>query len=469
MATVNPPALYTGGAAVFNSQPIAQMAHQYAMKKIARDEALDDYFRNLNKGINPAGVRNQDIEGLTKKQAEWTQFYQQNKNAIKNPKLDNGKSYTEYQSRYQDMLNYVNQSKNASATSEQLAKARLNPNLGYMFDDDEVVTKIGEHDKPLLDPTRKELNIQELSIQPKPIDLKELGTLQKNVMAGLKPSEKVTKVDIDPATYDTITTTKKEYSTEDLQAIGNRWKSYYQFDRRVRNMADKNLFNAPNAAELSEIYQKTFGKPAENPGDLLAAQGILNAQSEGEVQKRTPGSLQQKVFLENMKQADRKELINIRHKNKQMDKQMENMWIERYMQSFLEDAKDAPEWELNFKGNKTKERRVTLDPELAKALKRGSAEPDVVTITPEGKIRGIFYKFDDKGNPIKDKQGRFLIDETLSSEVLSPDQVKLALSKRTQSATQRATEMSAGEMEAEPQRPRQQKGASPKKGTLDDL
>lgn len=161
--------LYTGGATVLDSSPIADMYHQYSMRKIARDEALEDYFRNLNKSVNPQGVRNQDIEGLTKKQNEWQQFYLQNKQAIKNPKIDNGKAYSEYQSRYRDMQNYIQQSKNATAVSDDLAKMRMNQNMSYVFDDDSIVTQIADHDKPLTDPTRKDVNIQQLSIQPKKV------------------------------------------------------------------------------------------------------------------------------------------------------------------------------------------------------------------------------------------------------------------------------------------------------------
>jgi hypothetical protein len=448
MATHNPSALYTGGAVTASTQPLASLYHQYASRKMARDEALDDYFRNLNKNINPAGVRQQDVEGLMQKTNEWNGFYQQNKQAIKNPKLDNGKALSEYQSRYQDQLAYIEKSKGAASTSKELARAKLNPQMGYMFDDDEILGHIQEHDKPLNDPTHKSIDIAQLNIQPKPIDLKEWQALQKSSTAGLKPSETVDKIEVDPKTLDTITTVKKSYSPEDLQAIGNRYKSMYQLDRRVRATTDKNLLNPANAGELNDVYKSVYGKNAETPADLLAAQGIQNAQTEGTIQKRTSGSLESKRLVEGMRQANRKDMVDYRQAAKRAGDAYDNLWVGEYVGKLMEDGKKGQEWDLDFKGNKTRERLVTTDPVIASALVRSGQEPDRVTVTPDGKIRGIYfqYKKDKDGNTtaVKDAKGRNLIDETLSSELLSPEQVKLALSKKTQSAKQRAEEMQAG-------------------------
>src|SRR5690606_2592588 len=99
-----PSGLYSEGAVVFDTQPFANLYNQFIARKQAKDEALDNYFRDFGKNITPAGMRNQDIPVLTSKNNEWRQFYQQNKNAIMNPRLDGGKAYSEYMSRYQDQL-----------------------------------------------------------------------------------------------------------------------------------------------------------------------------------------------------------------------------------------------------------------------------------------------------------------------------------------------------------------------------
>ncbi len=435
--------LYTGGAVVADTSPLVQLQHQYNMKQAARDEALDDYFRNLNQSINPKGVRNQDIEGLTLKQDEWQKFYLQNKQAIKNPRIDGGKALTEYQGRFNDMRNYIEKSKNAAAIAEDLAKAKLNPNLGYMFEDDEIITRIADHDKPLLDPTHKTVNIQELSIQPKPIDVKEWQAMQKSAAAGLKPSEEVDKIEVDPKTLDTITTVKKKYSNEDLAAAGNRMKSLYQLDRRVRHSVDKNLLNVPNVAELNEAHKSVYGKNVETPADLLAAQTILGLQTEGTIQKRTPGSLEQKKFIEGLRQANRTALVNMRHQIKQMDKAQEGLWLGEYTQRLYDDAKSAGTAKQRLgSGAIVEEPQIPIDALSAKALARGGTEPDFIRITADGKIRPVFYKYDKDGKPIRTKEGWYEVDEILSQPI-SAETFKLNLSKHTQTAKQRAQEMGA--------------------------
>jgi hypothetical protein len=439
--------LYTGGTVVADTSPLVQLQHQYNMKQAARDEALDDYFRNLNQSINPKGVRNQDIEGLTLKQDEWQKFYLQNKQAIKNPRIDGGKALTEYQGRFNDMRNYIEKSKNAAAIAEYLAKAKLNPNLGYMFEDDEIITRIADHDKPLLDPTHKTVNIQELSIQPKPLDAKELQAMQKNALLGLKPSEEVGSIEVDKNTLDTITTINKKYSDQDLQTVGNRFKSLYQLDRRVRSHVDKNLLNAPNAEELNEVYKRTYGKNAETPADLFAAQGILNAQSEGSYQKRTPGSLEQRKFMERLKQQNREGLVNLRRQYKQMDKAEEGLWLDKYIGEVMSEAERYPKQKYKYaNGVEVEEVQIPVDGLSAKVLSRQGVEPDAIRVTNDGRIRPIFYQYYPKdhkkaGQPIKEGDN-YAVDMVLSQPI-TMEQFKLNLSKQTQTAKQRAAEMGA--------------------------
>src|SRR5690242_15509022 len=159
MATGLPTNIYSGGAVVLNTQPLATMYQQYAAHRQAKEDALDNYFRDLGKNITPAGMRSQDVPGLTQKTNQWQQFYQQNKSAILNPRLDNGKAYSEYMSRYQDQLAYIQQSKDALKTTDELNKTRLNPQTSFILDDPTIIDQIHQHDLPIGDPNRKEINL----------------------------------------------------------------------------------------------------------------------------------------------------------------------------------------------------------------------------------------------------------------------------------------------------------------------
>lgn len=446
VSTKIPGGIYSGGAVVVNSEPIAQMYEQYTQRAMARDQALDNYFRDLNKTVNPAGMRNQDIPAYIQKQKDWNQFYMQNKQAIKNPRLDNGKAYSEYQGRYNDMINHIDQSKNAAKMSDELSKARLNPQLGYIFDDNEVMDKIHQHDLPLTDPNHKNLSIAELAIQPKPLSVKDMEDLNKTWTTGIKPVDTVTGTKVDPTTLDTITSYKRNYSTEDLQAVGNRAKYSYQLNRSLRSTTDKNLLNSPDAPQLNELYKSVYGKNAESPADLLAAQAIQNVQTQSTYDKRTPGSFEAKRRLEQLKQLNRNELIDRRHTYSQGDKQMDDVWVDTYANKLINDANKSDFQTFKIGGQDFYEKPVSLDPVVAKALARGGVEPDMVTVGKNNSIRGIYYSYDKNktlanGKPNPDYGKPLGIDEDLSRNVFSPEQLKLAISGKTQSAKQRAQEM----------------------------
>lgn len=425
MATANHPGLFSEGAVVLNSQPAANAYHQFAQRKMARDEALDDYFRNYGKNINPAGMRQQDVEGLMMKQKEWNQFYQQNRDAIKNPRVDNGKALTEYQSRYQDQLSYIEQSKERAAIKKQLGQARLNPNLSYVFDDDSIIQQINDDDKPLNDPTHKPIDIYQLKIQPKPFGLKERQTFQKSVTAGLKPSEEVTGITNDPKTLQDIVSYKSTYSPQDLQTIGNRARTFYQSDPSIRNYANKNLTDPNNFSQLNEVYQKTYGQPAETPADLFVAETISNSISTGTKQKPTASSLAKTLAVEAVKQGNRVAMANMKRAWKTADKQQEIAIENGYWETLEEDALKNPV-KVRENGKEYTQYEMKSSPQADAILsptkdKEGNYQQlDAIRLNPDNTVEGIIYKRDDDGNIVKDDKG-FNVVKTTSKKLLKSD------------------------------------------------
>ena len=57
-----------------SSKPI-QLAIQHQQKEQARNEALDQYFMNLDKDINSAGMRNNDINDLMQMKLDSKKYY----------------------------------------------------------------------------------------------------------------------------------------------------------------------------------------------------------------------------------------------------------------------------------------------------------------------------------------------------------------------------------------------------------
>lgn len=117
----------------------------------ARQDALDKYFMEYDKNINPAGMRTQDIDGLLKEQQKSKAFYYQNKNLIQNPAKDNGAAYTKWVSMNQQMLGKISQSKKAAADGLVINKAIMDAKKNGMVVDDATMTSIIKSQAPIWD------------------------------------------------------------------------------------------------------------------------------------------------------------------------------------------------------------------------------------------------------------------------------------------------------------------------------
>ena len=121
-----------------SSRPV-NLAIQLQQKEAAKKEALDKYFMDYEKSINPAGMRKQEGDVFLKKLAENKAYYLQNRDKILNPAKYGYDAQSEYMSNFKGMLNLIDQSKQAAAqdkivTNHFIAQKGLNAPEGYMTD-----------------------------------------------------------------------------------------------------------------------------------------------------------------------------------------------------------------------------------------------------------------------------------------------------------------------------------------------
>lgn len=276
VSTINP---WSAGAVVFDTRPFQafyerQMAHQQA-----RQDALDNYFRDLGKNVTSAGMRSQDIPGLLSRQQQWQQFYQQNKSAILNPKLDGGQAYSNYMRGYQDQLAHINESKERQKTTEELGKLRFNKDSSYVFDDPNVENDIEAHNLPIDDPRSKKLDMASMAIPPRPIDVKDREAYQKYLTGGLKP-DAIAGMPINVGNYKIQTPITHSFSDKNLKVIGDRAMDMYDTDRRWRidaNNIMKDIMHDPaRHQQLNSLYNRIYGKDIETPREARAAQDMAS-------------------------------------------------------------------------------------------------------------------------------------------------------------------------------------------------
>ncbi len=443
---INP---YLAGNVVIDQRPFVQFFQQQMAQRQAKQDALDNYFRDMGKNITPAGMRSQDVRGLTQKTNEWRQFYAQNKNAIVNPRIDNGKAYTEYMGRYQDQLAHIEQSKRALKTTDELNKTRLNPQTSFILDDPTIVDKIKLHDLPIGDQRRQDIDIATLAVPPKPWDIKDREAYSKYLTAGLQYNETPGATQYLPG-FKTRTPITKQYSDDNLAVIGNRAASAYDTDRALQfqtNKIVKDVMDNPKLHEqLNSIYRRIYGKDVETPKELLAAQSMLEENRKSIEFKEGEDVFGRQKAMEAIHFGHQKEL-------KKGDQEAADSWIVNFWNNRIGDAKSGQPTPIPDPDNPlTIKMAYEIKPDgvMMKGLARNNQEPDRVYVTADNKIMPVFYKYkedyDEKtgkkiGVSIKtDAAGNPEIDKDVSKS-MDLDQAYLSLGYKGQTKKQLSTTM----------------------------
>lgn len=107
---INP---YQKGVAIdIASKPI-NLAIQLEQKERAKQEALDKYFMDYERTLNPAGMRQQDQDVFLSKLAQAKQYYLQNRDKILNPAKYGAEFQSTYNAGLREAQNLIGQSKQA--------------------------------------------------------------------------------------------------------------------------------------------------------------------------------------------------------------------------------------------------------------------------------------------------------------------------------------------------------------------
>lgn len=270
LTTVNP---YGNPSNIFDSSRYLGYYLQKQARQQAKAEALDSYFNNLNKSINPAGVRSQDLNGWMQKVNQSKEFYNQNKEFIKDPRKDNGKAYTEYLSRHQDLLADVEKSKGLAAVSKQIAPVFLDPTKRERLHDG-VVGELAFHDASMYDQKHKPFSLSSLEFDDTPFDDTKW---MADATRGLTQSQRKKAVIANPA--DLTQTIVKEffYDKDALNALRQRSTDKFLNDKRAKAYVDQ-IDTPENLAALNDVFKEAYGTNIKSPEDVFTAATLNKVQ-----------------------------------------------------------------------------------------------------------------------------------------------------------------------------------------------
>jgi hypothetical protein len=286
MALNNPSNLYTAGAVVFDTRPSTNFAIQLLQQKKAKDEALDQYYKKLPSTINEAGMRDQDREPFMQNIGQLQAYWRDNRDKIKNPRKDGGAAQYNYEKMFRDISTRVNMSKQAAKTDLELGKLRFSENTSYIFDDPEIIDRIGKQSLNVWDPQHQTVDLATITVPPKPLGASDWSAFNQQVTRGLEKS-KVPLREEKLGGFQVRKHYAEQYTEGDLKLMGNRAESIYSGDRKFKRFADAQ-FNAlvekpEEYAQYNAVFEPMYKRPMQHPKDLLVAKAVIenNVRNEG--------------------------------------------------------------------------------------------------------------------------------------------------------------------------------------------
>jgi hypothetical protein len=264
-----------------SSKP-TNLAIQGIQKDAAKREALDKYFMDYEKSINPAGMRDQEQNIFLQKLNQNKQYYLQNRDKILNPAKYGADAQSQYTANFKDMLNLIDQSKTAAAhdkvfmqylnqahtagkrTSDNaldMLKQSKNPiGYGYQAPDPSLVEIYNPHDE-------KRFIDNAWTGNP----LEKNTTMEPEVINGKKTGKLI------PVISEVMT-------PQAVKSAATSVSSMYDTDHGTREHFDKLLGDSEFVSQVAPLYKQWYNRDIADGKDLAVAYAL--AQKQGGVLSR---------------------------------------------------------------------------------------------------------------------------------------------------------------------------------------
>lgn len=459
----NPGGLYQGEAPL-NPLPYVNIALQQRARRQAREDAIDKYYRELPNTINDKGVRDQEIPLINEYRNKIFEYGLKNKEALRNPKLDNGAAQFNLNKLMQEAQGVARQSQELGRRSLERGKMYLSKEGRWAVDDEDFMTAEELESLPINDPRHKQMDMPAL-LSNRPFDEREFGKeIQGKIKYGTKTQ---TTNDPDNPLYDIVS----QVPTLDESAKGKIYAFGAEKLHGNRRFADFINKKTPEQLQvLGQIFKDNYGKDPTDDEDIAAAYIISQLPITSTKQKRqidTEAVMAKKreegmadwKAKERIRQANRRELFNMRIAADKANDEVDDLWYDRYLNQVSDESK-RPENRQEYKlasGGKVGGYKVQLDPVLSKAVGIDAKNPGQLLVTDNGDYILSFYDTDANYNPII-KGGQYVIDPSRRTTI-TKDALKLALGGKT----------GVKQLNKEMNKPSKPIKITAKKGELDDL
>jgi len=243
---INP---YQKGIALDISSKPAQLALSEMQKEKAKSEALDKYFMEYDKNITGAGMRQDDISDMMAMKNAAKRYFFENKEAIKNTALDNGKSYTNLMSMYDTINRHIAASKENVGTTKAVGTLIARANNSGDIIEPATFEAFKLSQLPVSNPNYKPFDISQFRTY-KPYDALEYQT---KLNTGIKKIEGLPqRKTVEGFPQYEYWETMKTPNLEDVKSV-----AYGQMGKRGYNIKIQDISNDPiELKRLGDIYKK---------------------------------------------------------------------------------------------------------------------------------------------------------------------------------------------------------------------
>jgi len=278
---VNP---YYKGTELDVSKPV-NLAIQLHQKEEAKKEALDKYFMDYEKSLNPAGMRQQDQDVFLKKLAQNKDYYLRNREKILNPSRYGAEAQSEYMSNFKGILSDIDRSKQLAANGKVIATAVMDAKKNNRTIPSDVTDAIYNNELSMGDSKHQAFDPVNFDAYDKHDPFK----YQQGIYSKIKTSESMPERIYDSKNKEIVYKTVNDISNKSFGEIQNIVSSELQKDRglvdNVKAIArDQNKLN-----QLAQVYKDFSGKQM-NPNSIqdVATAYTLALKPEAQVKYTTP-------------------------------------------------------------------------------------------------------------------------------------------------------------------------------------
>ncbi|MES2382408.1 MAG: hypothetical protein V4538_15280 [Bacteroidota bacterium] len=261
MALHNAAGMYNGSAPL-NPLPYVQIAMAARQRKAAREEAIDKYYRQLPDTINDKNLRDQEVPIINDYKNKIFEFGLKNREALRNPKLDNGAAQLTLDKLMRETTSVARESQNAAKVDLTAGKSLMNKDNQFILNSDEYVADHALHNLPVTDPRHKTLDLTKYAAG-RPYD--EGALIKRN--ADIKYSDGTPEISQHPTDpLSQVVTTRPVLDAANKQVLFARaaddLHNNPMFAKKIKN----ELAQTGQLPQLVKIAQEQFG--LKDPSDI---------------------------------------------------------------------------------------------------------------------------------------------------------------------------------------------------------